>query len=260
LFVKTAMTESDLKGRTALITGASSGIGAETAVRLAAKGVFSLIHYSQNLQGASEVLEKVRQLGGDGELIAADLSTSPGIAQFTAAIRALQRPIDILVNNAGSLIERRPFLEISEHLWAEVFTLNLTSAFLTTQAVLPSMLRRQSGCIVNVSSVAARFGGGIGAIAYSSAKAALSTMTKGLAREFGPKGIRINAVSPGTIETNYHRKFSKPEGLQAVAAATPLQRLGTAAEVADVIVFLCSEGARFIQGQVIEVNGGFLMV
>jgi 3-oxoacyl-[acyl-carrier protein] reductase len=122
------------------------------------------------------------------------------------------------------------------------------------------MLQRSRGWVINISSVAARFGGGIGAIAYSSSKGALSTMTKGLAREFASKGININAVSPGTIDTNYHKKFTKPEALAATAAATPLQRLGTADDIGGVIVFLCTDAARFIQGQVIEVNGGFLMV
>jgi NAD(P)-dependent dehydrogenase (short-subunit alcohol dehydrogenase family) len=254
------VVESDLNGLTALVTGASSGIGAETAVRFGTNGAYTLIHYYENLQGATEVLEKIRRVGGDGELISADLSNSSSITQFTGLLQSSQRPIDILVNNAGSLIQRKPFLQITEHLWSEVFTLNVTGAFLTTKAVLPAMLQRRRGCVVNITSVAARFGGGIGAIAYSSAKAALSTMTKGLAREFGPKGIRVNAVSPGTIDTKYHKKFSTREALDAVVAATPLQRLGTAIDIADVVVFLCSEGARFIQGQVIEVNGGFLMV
>jgi 3-oxoacyl-[acyl-carrier protein] reductase len=254
------MPNKDFEGRTALVTGASSGIGAETALRLAARGAYTLIHYSKNQEGANDVLENVHRAGGDGELISADLSTIPSIEEFTKALQALPKPIDILINNAGSLIERKPFLEITERLWSEVFTLNLTSAFLITQAVLPAMQQRSRGWVVNISSVAARFGGGIGAIAYSAAKAALSTMTKGLAREFGPKGININAVSPGTIDTNYHKKFSKPEALAAVVAATPLQRLGTATDIGDVIVFLCSDEARFIQGQIIEVNGGFLMV
>jgi NAD(P)-dependent dehydrogenase (short-subunit alcohol dehydrogenase family) len=253
------VAESDFDGLVALVTGASSGIGAETAFRFGSNGAYTLIHYSRNLQGATEVLEKIRRVGGNGELIAADLSASSSIAQFASSLQTLQRPIDILVNNAGSLIQRKPFLQITEQLWSEVFTLNVTSAFLTTKAVLPSMMQRRRGCVVNITSVAARFGGGIGAIAYSSAKAALSTMTKGLARELGPEGIRVNAVSPGTIDTNYHRKFSTPEALDAIVAATPLQRLGTANDITDVIVFLCSEGARFIQGQIIEVNGGFLM-
>lgn len=254
------MDENDFKGLTALVTGASGGIGAETAFRFGANGAYTLIHYHENLQGATEVLEKIRRVSGDGELISADLSNGSSIEEFSGSLQRWQRPIDILVNNAGSLIQRKPFLQITEQLWSEVFTLNVTSAFLTTKAVLPSMVQRGRGCVVNITSVAARFGGGIGAIAYSSAKAALSTMTKGLAREFGPKGIRVNAVSPGTIDTNYHKKFSTREALDAVVTATPLQRLGTGAEIADVIIFLCSEGARFIQGQVIEVNGGFLMV
>jgi 3-oxoacyl-[acyl-carrier protein] reductase len=254
------VTEGDFNGLTALVTGASSGIGAETAFRFGAQGAYTLIHYFGNLQGATEVLEKIRRVGGNGELICADLSNSASIAQFASSLQTLHRPVDMLVNNAGSLIARKPFLEITEPLWSEVFTLNVTSAFLTTKAVLPSMMKHRRGCVVNITSVAARFGGGIGAIAYSSAKAALSTMTKGLAREFGSHGIRVNAVSPGTIDTKYHRKFSTQEALDAVVAATPLKRLGTATDIADVIVFLCSEGARFIQGQVIEVNGGFLMV
>jgi 3-oxoacyl-[acyl-carrier protein] reductase len=260
VFLEDLMAKNDISGRTALVTGASSGIGAETALQFGVKGAHTLVHYSQNLKGAAEILEKIRSAGGTGDLIAGDLSTVSGVAQFTNALQTLRRPIDILVNNAGSLLQRKPFLEITEQLWSEVFTLNLTSAFLTTKAVLPSMLQQHAGWVVNIGSVAARFGGGFGAIAYSSAKAALSTMTKGLAREFGPQGIHVNAVSPGTIDTNYHRKFSKPEALAGVVAATPLGRLGTAKDVSDVIVFLCSEGGQFIQGQVIEVNGGFLMV
>jgi len=223
--------ENDLKGLTALVTGASSGIGAETAFRFGANGAYTLIHYRENLQGATEVLEKIQRVGGDGELISADLSNSSSIAEFSGSLQSRQGPIDILVNSAGSLIQRKPFLEITEQLWSEVFTLNVTNAFLTTKAVLPSMVQRRRGCVVNITSVAARFGGGIGAIAYSSAKAALSTMTKGLAREFGPKGIRVNAVSPGTIDTNYHKKFSTREAIDAVVTATPLQRLGTGAEI-----------------------------
>jgi 3-oxoacyl-[acyl-carrier protein] reductase len=138
--------------------------------------------------------------------------------------------------------------------------LNLDSAFFLAQTVLRGMVERKRGFIVNVSSVAARNGGGLGALAYATAKAALSTMTKGLAKEFAPLGIRVNAVSPGTIDTNYHRTFSTEQILNGVKSATPMGRLGTSEEIADVIVFLCSPAARFMQGQVVEVNGGFLMV
>jgi len=206
------------------------------------------------------VLERIRSAGGDGTLIQSDLSCSDGIHRFLDLLGETGRAVDILVNNAGSLVRRTPFLDFTAELWNQVFTLNLTSAFLISQAVLPGMVERKYGCIVNVSSVAARFGGGLGAIAYSSAKASLSAMTKGLGRECAPHGTHIDAVSPGTIDTDYHRAFSTQQALQTVEKATPMERLGTSAEVADVIVFLCSEKVRFIQGQVIEVNGGFLMV
>jgi NAD(P)-dependent dehydrogenase (short-subunit alcohol dehydrogenase family) len=242
-------------GMTALITGASSGIGAASATAFGARGARVLIHYNRQESEAQRIIERVRGAGGQGELLRADLTTMDGVRSLVRALAG--RRIDILVNNAGSLIQRTPVLNFTEELWEQVLTLNLTSAFFLAKAVLAGMVERKSGFVVNVSSVAARNGGGLGALAYASAKGALSTMTKGLAKEFAPFGIRINAVSPGTIDTNYHRNFSNDQMLNAVKAATPMARLGTAEEVADVILFLCSNEARFIQGQVIEVNGGF---
>ena len=242
-------------GMTALITGASSGIGAASATAFGTRGARVLIHYNCQESEAQRILERVRGAGGQGELLRADLTTMDGVRSLVGALAG--RRIDILVNNAGSLIQRTPVLNFTEELWEQVLTLNLTSAFFLAKAVLAGMVERQSGFVVNVSSVAARNGGGLGALAYASAKGALSTMTMGLAKEFAPFGIRVNAVSPGTIDTKYHRNFSNDQILNAVKAATPMARLGTAEEVADVILFLCSHEARFIQGQVIEVNGGF---
>jgi 3-oxoacyl-[acyl-carrier protein] reductase len=244
------------EGMTALVTGASSGIGAATATAFGARGAQVLIHYNRQESEARKIIERVRHAGGQGELLQADLSEIDGVRSLVQTLG--RRRIDILVNNAGSLIQRTRVLDFSEELWDQVLTLNLTSAFFLAKAVLAGMVERKSGFVVNISSVAARNGGGLGALAYAAAKAALSTMTKGLAKEFAPLGIRINAVSPGTIETNYHRTFSNDQMLSAIKAATPMARLGTAEEVADVILFLCSDEARFIQGQVIEVNGGFL--
>jgi 3-oxoacyl-[acyl-carrier protein] reductase len=246
-----------LESMTALVTGASSGIGAETAVRLGAAGAFTLIHYHRAAADAALVLERIRASGGGGALLQADLTGAEGTRGLIAQLSG--RDIDVLVNNAGSLLRRTPVLEMTEELWDRVMWLNLHSAFFLAQAVLPGMVARGRGFIVNVSSVAARNGGGIGALAYSAAKAGLSTMTKGLTREFAPRGIRVNCVSPGTVDTNYHRTFSSEQMLAGVRAATPLGRLGRAEEIADVIVYLCSPGASFIDGQVIEVNGGFLM-
>jgi 3-oxoacyl-[acyl-carrier protein] reductase len=244
-------------GKTALVTGASSGIGLATALAFGSKGAHVIVHYNHREAEARDVLARVCEAGGTGEVLQGDLSSMSGVR--VAAQAASGRPVDILVNNAGSLVRRTRVLEFTPELWEQVFTLNLTSAFFLAQAVLPGMAQRGSGVIVNVSSVAARNGGGLGALAYSAAKGALSTATKGLAKEFAPQGIRVNAVSPGTIDTDYHQTFSTAAMLDAVRAATPMGRMGTSEEIAEVIVFLASDAARFIQGQVIEVNGGFLM-
>jgi NAD(P)-dependent dehydrogenase (short-subunit alcohol dehydrogenase family) len=252
-----AMTEKPFHGMTALVTGASTGIGAATAVALARHGARVIVHFNSQPAEAEAVLDEIRACGADGEIVQADLSTAEGSRSLAAF--AAKRPIDILVNNAGSLVARTRVLDFTEDLWEKVMMLNLTSAFFLAQAVLRGMVERKRGFIVNISSVAARFGGGLGALAYSSAKAAVSTMTKGLTKEFAPLGIRVNCVSPGTIDTGYHKAFSTTEGLDGVRAATPVGRLGSAEEIADAVVFLCSDQASFIHGQVIEINGGFLM-
>ena len=250
-------TEKSFHGMTALVTGASSGIGAATALALARHGAYVIVHFNSRRAEAEAILSEIHAQGANGEIVQADLGTSAGSRSLAAF--AGDRPIDILVNNAGSLVARTRVLDFTQDLWERVMMLNLTSAFFLAQAVLRGMAERRRGYIVNISSVAARTGGGLGALAYSSAKAAVSTMTKGLTKEFAPQGIRVNCVSPGTIDTDYHKTFSTPEGLDAVRAATPAGRLGTSEEVADAVVFLCSDQASFLHGQVIEVNGGFLM-
>ncbi len=250
---------NEFQGSTALVTGASNGIGAETALLLGEAGAFVMIHYNKDREQAEQQLSRIRAAGGDGAVLQADLTGMPGCRDLIRQVRATGRTVDILVNNAGSLIKRTPILQFTEELWDEVMNLNLTTAFFLMQAVLPGMAEKKRGAIVNVGSVAGRNGGGIGASAYSTAKAAISTLTRSVAKEFSSQGIRVNCVSPGTIDTNYHRTFSTRAMLDSVAAATPMGRLGTPREVAEVIVFLCSCRSNFIQGQTIEVNGGFLM-
>ena len=246
------------EGLTALVTGSSNGIGAEAAVKFAQDGARVLIQYHTGEEQAAQVLERVRQAGSDGETRQADLSSRDGVRGFIEWLK--DRPVDILVNNAGSLVKRTRFLDFTDDLWEQVFMLNVHSAAMIARAVLPSMIEKKRGYVVNVSSVAARNGGGLGALAYASAKAALNGVTKGLAKEFAPMGIRVNGVSPGTIDTNFHRTFSTQPMLDSVRAMTPMGRLGESGETADVILFLCSDNARFICGQMIEVNGGFLLV
>jgi len=253
-------SEQEFQGKTALVTGASSGIGAETAVAFARRGAYVLMHYNSSRAGVDEAFARVRAAGGDGLLLKADLGEESGIDDFVRQLRETGRPVDFLINNAGSLVARAKFLDITPDLWHRVITLNWTSALRISQAVLPGMIERRRGVIVNLSSIAARNGGGIGACAYASTKAAVSAMTKGMAKEFAPHGIRVNALSPGAIDNNFHRKFSTRQLLDSMIAATPMDRLGTSEECADVIVFLCSDASRFIQGQSIEVNGGMYML
>jgi len=252
-----SIADGSFADKTALVTGASSGIGAATALALGQAGARVIVHYNSQQAEAEDVLKQLQAAGADGEIVKADLSTQAGTNSLCAFASA--RTIDILVNNAGSLIARTRVLQMTPELWEKVMMLNLTSAFFVSQAVLGGMVERKAGVIINMSSVAARFGGGLGALAYSSAKAAVSTMTKGLTKEFAPMGIRINCISPGTIDTGYHRAFSTSEGLDGVRANTPIGRLGTSQEIADLAVFLASDKATFIHGQVIEINGGFFM-
>jgi len=252
------MNNPKFQSKTVLVTGASSGIGLATALAFGAQGAHVIVHYNHRQPEAESVASRIRDSGGGAEILQGDLSTMPGVQAMAQAIAG--KPIEILVNNAGWLVKRARTLEFTPELWDQVITLNLTSAFFLARAVLPGMVERKSGVIINISSIAGRMGGGLGAGVYAAAKAGLTAITKNLAREFAPHGIHINAVSPGTVDTGYHKVFSTAQMLDGVRAATPMGRLGTSEEIADVILFLASDASRFIQGQCIEVNGGHLMV
>jgi 3-oxoacyl-[acyl-carrier protein] reductase len=250
--------DNEFSGKTALVTGASRGIGAATAVALARQGVKRfLLQHNSYPEGAAQTVDAIRSLGGEALSVQADLSQPAGIHSF---IKQIQPPIDILINNAGSLVARVKLAEYTEDLFDRVMNLNVKSAWFIAQAVAPGMIEKGSGVIVNLSSIAARNGGGPGATIYSAAKAAVATITKGLAKELAPKGIRVNAVSPGTVDNYFHQVFSNRQILDAVVAQTPAGKLGSNEEVADTIVFLCSQASRFIIGQTIEINGGMYMV
>ncbi|HLM98276.1 MAG TPA: SDR family oxidoreductase [Bryobacteraceae bacterium] len=253
--------DRELTGKTALVTGASRGIGAATALALANNGASRLIlHYNSHRPGIDAVIAAVERAGVEAAAIQADLGTSAGVESFLQSLKATGAGVDILVNNAGSLVQRAKLADFTPELFDRVITLNVKSAWFIAQAVAPHMIARKSGFIVNVSSIAARNGGGIGATVYAAAKAAVAAMTKGMMKELAPCGIRVNAVSPGTVDNNFHAQFSTRHILDAVVAATPAGTLGTNEEVADTIVFLCSPAARYIHGQTIEINGGMFTV
>jgi NAD(P)-dependent dehydrogenase (short-subunit alcohol dehydrogenase family) len=227
----------DLNGKVALVTGASSGIGRDAAEALAANGARVAINFHRNEAGAEAARAQINSAGGTALVVQAD----------------------VLVNNAGSLVERLKILELTEARWDEVIDLNLKSAFLCSQAVAASMMERKTGTIINVSSIAGRNGGALGSIHYSAAKGGLITFTKGLAKELAPFGVRVNAISPGVIDTPFHEQFSSPEMMKTYAGLIPLGRVGTPAEVAKVICFLASDAASYLAGETIEINGGLFM-
>jgi 3-oxoacyl-[acyl-carrier protein] reductase len=249
----------DLGGRVALVTGASSGIGAATAETLAALGAHVAIGYHRNAAGAEAVRDRIRAAGRGAMEIHADVRRAGEVKRLVERAAAELGPIDILVNNAGSLVARRGIRDVSEPDLDEIFALNLKSAVLASQAVAPSMIERRRGTIVNVVSIAGHTGGGPGAGVYASAKAALTAYTKSLAKELAPHGVRVNAVSPGVIDTPFHEVFSTPDMMKAFVSMIPLGRVGTAQECANVIAFLASDAASYIVGETIEVNGGQLM-
>lgn len=250
----------DLTGKTALISGASSGIGAATAQVFAELGASVAIGYHANQKGAFALRDSISRAGGKVVALQADLGKAEAARELVQAAIAQLGPIDILVNNAGSLLERKPLLEMSDETWSQVMRLNLDSAFLCVREAAPSMIARKSGSIINIVSIAGRNGGGPGAGAYATAKGALITFTKALAKELAPHNIRVNGVSPGVIDTPFHEVFSTPEMIASFVKAIPLGRVGTSLEVANTIAFLASEAASYITGETIEVNGGQLML
>ena len=245
----------DLSGKVALITGASSGIGAATAAVFADLGAKVAIGYHQNVKGAEEVRARTGALA-----IQADVRDESALRAMVVKTAAELGPIDILINNAGSLVERMKLAEITADRWNNIFNLNVTSAMLCSQAVVPAMIERKRGAIVNIVSIAGRNGGGPGAGAYASAKAALITFTKSMARELAPQGIRVNAVSPGVIDTPFHEAFSTPEMIKGFVSQIPMGRTGKSEECATAIAFLASDAASYIVGETLEVNGGQLML
>lgn len=248
-----------LEGNTALVTGASSGIGRATAEKLAELGARVGVNYRKNQAGAEAAVETIKKNGGEAFAVQADVAKAAEVERMVEAVRGKWGKIDILVNNAGDLIRRTMLPEMTEEFWDQTMDLNLKSVFLCVKAVWEEMRDRKSGIIINITSVAARNGGGPGAAAYAASKGGMLTYTKGLAKELSPYGIRVNAVAPGVIDTPYHEKYSSAEQMERFRAMVPLGRIGTSEETADVVVFLACRESRYMAGETVEVNGGMLM-
>lgn len=250
----------DLRGKTAFVSGASTGIGAAVARALGAQGMQVAVHYNRSEEQAQSVADAVREGGGEAILLQADVRDSAEIRKAVAAALQAFGRIDVLVNNAGSLVQRVPITELTDALFDEVLHINARSMMAFCREVVPAMRTQGGGAIINVTSVAARHGGGPGAALYAGAKGFVSTATRGLAKELVSDRIRVNAVAPGVIVTPFHDRFSTPQMMEGFKASIPMGRLGTADECVGAFLYLASEAlSGYVTGQILEVNGGQYM-
>jgi 3-oxoacyl-[acyl-carrier protein] reductase len=250
------MTEA-LAGRIVLVTGSSRGIGAEIAAKAAEEGATVAVHFRTSAEGAQRTVERVRSMGTDSEAFQADLTDGAQAEALVGQAIARFGRLDALVNNAG-LTQVGPFLDITPDQWNAVIATDLTAAFHTCRAVMPSMVERGSGAIVNVCSRLGQMGIAETA-AYSAAKAGLIGLTRSLAREFGPKGVRVNAVAPGPIATDMTEDLLASEEGRRRLRDLPLGRFGRADEVANAVIFLLSDASSLFLGQTINPNSGGYM-
>lgn len=253
--------ESRLHGKRALVTAGAQGIGAAISETLLAAGCAVFVHYHASAAPAEALVRTAAAAGRRAFAGSADL-TRPDTAERLVgdAVSALGG-LDILVNNAGSLVARRSLLDADEAFWSEVMALNLDSLRRVTRAAVPHLSAAAAAAggasIVNLASLAGRKGGHAGSLAYSTAKGAVLTLTRALAAELGPNGIRVNAVAPGLIlGTSFHTTHTTPESARATVAGIPLGRAGTPADVARAVAYLASEFDGFITGATLDINGG----
>ncbi|KQN07032.1 3-oxoacyl-ACP reductase family protein [Sphingomonas aurantiaca] len=241
--------------KTAIVTGGGRDIGKSVSLRLASEGAKVLVNYRSDEAAAQATVDEIAAAGGTAVLFRADVTKAAEVtAMVEATVAAFGGTIDIVVNLAGGMIARKTIAEMDEAFFDTVMDLNLKSAFLVTKAALPYI--PSGGSIVNIASLAGRDGGGPGATIYATSKGALMSLTRGLAKELGPQGIRVNALCPGLIGTSFHDIFSKPEGRKATAGNTPLRREGHPDEVASAVAFLASDDASFLTGTNVDINGG----
>jgi len=250
----------DLKDKVVLVTGASSGIGAAVAQAFGAAGARVAVHYRGREAEAREVARQVREAGGEAIAVQADVTNSAEVDRMVEQVHAHFGRIDVLINNAGGFVRRAPIVQAEDDYIDDVFRLNARSVVAVSRRVIPLMVQGGGGSIINVTTQAARTGGGPGAGLYAACKGFVSTITRTMAKELVKDRIRVNAVAPGVIETPFHEGHSSPDILKSFSNAIPMGRLGTAQECAGAFLFLASEAASgYITGQIVEVNGGQVM-
>lgn len=247
----------NLEGKVAIVAGGARDIGRAVSEGLAARGAKVIVNYFRKPEDGEATVAAITAAGGTAIAVRGDMTSQADVENLVNETRnAYGADIDILVNVAGGLVARKTLAEMDEPFFEGVIKLNLTSAFLTTKFTVPHMPAGSS--IINFASQAGRDGGGPGASAYATAKGAVMTFTRAMAKELGPSSIRVNCLCPGMIRTTFHDTFTKDEVRANVASATPLRREGEASEVADLVAYLASPESSFITGASVDINGGLL--
>lgn len=247
----------NLIGKVALVTGASRDIGRAISISLANVGVKVLVNYYRDKSMGEETVSIIKNNWGDARAVYADVTNSGDVSNMIKeSQKVFGDEVHILVNNVGGLFVRKKISEIDENFYNLLMDVNFKSVFLVTKAIKPIM--PEGGSIVNISSQAARDGGGPGSSLYSASKGAITSYTRDLAKEFGPDGIRVNAITAGMTSTRFHDHFTSDEIRKKVAVATPLRREGKPEEIADLAIYLASDSSSYITGANIDINGGIL--
>lgn len=246
----------NLNGKVAIVTGGGRDIGRACVMRLAQEGAKVAINYHSSSEGAASAVKEIKAAGGDAFALQGDMTKPADVEALVSETRAkFGEEINVLIHVTGGLVARKRIEEMDLEHYKKVMDLNTTSLFLIVKAVEPHM--PAGSAIVPLASQAGRDGGGPGAVAYATSKGAVMTMTRGLAKEFGPR-IRVNALCPGMIDTDFHNTFTKPEVRTHVANVSPVKREGTSEETANLAVFLASDQSAFMTGSCVDINGGML--